>query len=172
MTWNSKNLLWTKLSSVREIDGKAKLLTRASSSTRRRLIMNLQLKWGQKCILRKLKSLTFQVNIIGVNSNDKLASGSGTFITFFYSPTDNQCGMPPVPVDADVVGTIFPGKTTRVVYRCKNNLVRNRRGSRRSTCDQLTGQWTEVPSCIPVTTRRFFQPRLKRTTVRRFRSYR
>ena len=56
--------------------------------------------------------------------------------------------MPPVPVDADVVGTIFPGKTTRVVYRCKNNLVRNRRGSRRSTCDQLTGQWTEVPRCI------------------------
>ena len=54
--------------------------------------------------------------------------------------------MPPVPVDADVVGTIFPGKTTRVDYRCKNNLVLD--GPSMSTCNKGTGQWSELPRCI------------------------
>ena len=62
--------------------------------------------------------------------------------------TGYQCRWPPVPVDADVVGQVVPGNTTEVAYKCKNNLVLDPRGPRTSTCDQLTGQWTEVPRCI------------------------
>ena len=54
--------------------------------------------------------------------------------------------MPPVPVDADFVGEIVPGDTTEVAYKCKNYSVLE--GPQTSTCDQLTGQWTEPPRCI------------------------
>ena len=65
-----------------------------------------------------------------------------------YSSKGNQCGWPPVPVDADVVGEPARGNTTQVSYKCKNNLVLDPRGPQTSTCNQLTGQWTRLPRCI------------------------
>ena len=65
-----------------------------------------------------------------------------------YSSAGNQCGWPPVPVNADVVGIPFRGNTKKVSYKCQNNLVLDPRGPQTSTCDQLTGQWTPLPRCI------------------------
>ena len=71
-------------------------------------------------------------------------------VNFFFQIYDHsievQCGLPPVPVDADVVGELVPGNTTAVSYQCTNNLVLD--GPQTSTCDQVTGQWSELPRCV------------------------
>ena len=42
---------------------------------------------------------------------------------------------------------IIPG-TTEVTYKCNDQLVLDPNGPQGSTCDQLTGRWTELPRCI------------------------
>jgi Sushi repeat (SCR repeat) len=51
-------------------------------------------------------------------------------------------------VNADVATHVIPGKTTNVTYKCNDPFVIDPKGPQFSTCDQLTGQWTDIPICI------------------------
>jgi hypothetical protein len=46
----------------------------------------------------------------------------------------------------NAVSRPVPGDDTQVSYKCENDLVME--GPPTSTCDQGTGQWTELPRCI------------------------
>ena len=58
-----------------------------------------------------------------------------------------NCGWPPVPVDADVAEKVEPGRTTQVTYKCRDPLVVDPKGPQSSSCNQRTGQWTQLPKC-------------------------
>ena len=60
----------------------------------------------------------------------------------------NHCGWPPIPLHADVSSEVVPGKTTNVTYKCNDPFVLDPNRPQFSTCDQLTGQWTDLPKCI------------------------
>ena len=60
----------------------------------------------------------------------------------------NHCGWPPIPLHADVSSEVVPGKTTNVTYKCNDPFVLDPNRPQFSTCDQLTGQWTDLPICI------------------------
>ena len=60
----------------------------------------------------------------------------------------NHCGWPPVPVNGDVTTVLVPGDTTKVTYKCADPFVLDPKELETSTCDQLTGQWTQPPKCI------------------------
>ena len=134
--------------SVRDVKLTQKLFTSANSSTRGTSIIKLNFRWRKAFCIRNFTAFFIQVNIIAVNSNVKLASDSKNLVQIYDSSTGVQCGLPPVPANADVFPELMLGDTTEVAYQCKDNLIRNRRGPRTSTCDQLTGQWTELPRCI------------------------
>jgi Sushi repeat (SCR repeat) len=60
----------------------------------------------------------------------------------------NHCGWPPIPLHADVSTEVVPGKTTNVTYKCNDPFVLDPNGPQFSTCDQLTGHWTDLPICV------------------------
>ena len=43
---------------------------------------------------------------------------------------------------------VIPGKPTNVTYKCNDPFVLDPNRPQFSTCDQLTGQWTDLPKCI------------------------
>jgi hypothetical protein len=51
-------------------------------------------------------------------------------------------------VHGDVSTEVVPGNTTNVTYKCNDPFVLDPNGPQNSVCDELTGQWSELPRCI------------------------